>query len=467
MRGSVTKRCGCPPTYNAKGQRVACRLDHGSWSFVTDTYVTDPTTGYPKRRQVRRAGFRTKADAERALAELVDASGKGVAVHDGGQSVAAYLESWLSGKVADGLRPSTAHSYRQHIDDYLRPHLGAVRLRDLRPTHVEAMLRAIAAPRGDRRPLSAASVRRVHATLRSALASAKRRRLITYNPSADLDLPKVTRPKVRPWEPDELGAFLDAAAGDVFGPLFEVMAMTGLRRGEAVGLRWDDVDLTRRRLTVHQQVVQAGEDGRSACPYCGVRHMELAFGKPKTASGENRTVDLDAHTVGVLLAHRLTQDAERAAWGPAYVEHGLVFAREDGNPIPPTRVGKRFDDIVAEHGLRKVRLHDLRHGRASLLLASGTDIAVVSKLLGHSSISITSDTYSHLLEGVGREAADRAAALVPRTHRDQADAACDQLVTSQDQERPSDVPAQNVSAGQAGGAGGARTHDRRIMSPLL
>lgn len=108
------------------------------------------------------------------------------------------------------------------------------------------------------------------------------------------------------------------------------------------------------------------------------------------------------------------QDAERATWGAAPSDHGLVFAREHGTPIAPERVTKRFAQMVSAAGLRPIRLHDLRHGQASLMLAAGVPIAVLSKRLGHSTIALTSDTYSHLLQGVGRDAAERAAALVPR-----------------------------------------------------
>ncbi len=160
------------------------------------------------------------------------------------------------------------------------------------------------------------------------------------------------------------------------------------------------------------------EAGRAPCPFCGAVHAEAAFGRPKTSSGEDRVVDLDANTLGTLLGHRLAQDTERAAWGSGYSDHGLIFARENGEPIPPQRVTERFRQLVAETDLPRIRLHDLRHGQASLMLAAGVPIAVVSKRLGHSSISITSDTYSHLLEGVGRDAADRAMALVPRAGRE-------------------------------------------------
>jgi integrase len=181
-------------------------------------------------------------------------------------------------------------------------------------------------------------------------------------PAVDVELPSAPRPRVRPWEPAELGAFLDSIAADRFAPLFELIAGTGLRRGEAVGLRWADVDLERAQLVVRQQIV--GLDGQQApCPYCGGQHLGAVFGRPKTASGEDRVVELDGGVAGVLLAHRLHQDAERATWGAAYSDHGLVFAREDGTPIAPERVTKRFGQMISAAGLRPIRLHDLRHGR--------------------------------------------------------------------------------------------------------
>lgn len=130
--------------------------------------------------------------------------------------------------------------------------------------------------------------------------------------------------------------------------------------------------------------------------------------------GPWRTVELDRGTIGVLLAHRLQQDQERRVRGRAYVEHGLVFARADGQPISPEMVSKRFRELALAAGLRPVRLHDLRHGAASRRLAAGAELSVISKQLGHSTITLTSNTYSHLLEDVGRQAAERAMALVPR-----------------------------------------------------
>ena len=137
--------------------------------------------------------------------------------------------------------------------------------------------------------------------------------------------------------------------------------------------------------------------------------------------------------MGSLLAHRLKQDEERREASAAYRDHGLVFAQSNGDPVHPERLTQRFIELVEASGLRRVRLHDLRHGRASMLLASGTDIALVSKMLGHSSITLTADTYSHLLAGVGKKAADAADALIIRKPHEQS---VSRLVPDTKQARP-------------------------------
>jgi integrase len=397
VTGTVFKRCSCPPVLDSSGRRRNCAKRHGSWFFVHD--VHDPSG---KRRQVRRGGYETAADARAALQTSLRATGQGVRVHDQRRlTVASYLEAWLERKTATGrFRPSTALHTAHHLRDHWIPLLGHYRLADLTVDDVDRALASVRRQGTRKQRLSPSSVRRIHATLRSALNDAVRRRVIPYNPAALAELEPTRRPKVRPWEPEELGAFLDHAAGHRLGVLFEVLAMTGLRRGEVVGLRWGDVSLEKRVLWVRQAVVQVG--------------YETVVGQPKTSSGEDRRVDLDAATAGSLIAHRLQQDVERAAFGAAYEDHGLVFAREDGSYLKPEVVSKAFQALVAETRLRRVRLHDLRHGQASIMLAAGVDMTVVSKRLGHSGIRITSDTYTHLLEGVGRQAAEAAAALVPR-----------------------------------------------------
>lgn len=435
MSGSVYKRCPCFPN----GSASPCQKKHGAWVYVVS--VRDP--GSRKRRQVRKGGFTTRRGAEEALAELVVSVNQGAVVPSDKQTAEAFLNGWLDQKLRNGLRPSTASGYRRHIDFVLVPVFGDVALRDVRAHHIEAALNYYAdghASPGGRKP-SAASVRRLHATIRSAMATAKTQRKIAFNPAFDLELPKASRPKVQPWEPAELGAFLDHAAGDVLGSFFELVAATGLRRGEAVGVMWSDIDLEAGTLTVNRQI-QSRKDA-PACPVCSRVHRGIAFELPKTDAGE-RVVDLDSRTIGVLLGHRLAQDELRAKWGAGYDDHDLLFCREDGAPLHPEQVSHHFARLVREvrfpddahlpdddrRRLRLIRLHDLRHGQASLLMAAGVSLGIVSKRLGHASVQITSDTYSHLLKGVGRDAAEAAAALVPRAvTADVRDSECDRIVT--------------------------------------
>ncbi|MGX5356856.1 tyrosine-type recombinase/integrase [Kocuria sp. KH4] len=353
---------------------------------------------------------------------------------DQSMTVGTWLDRWLERKQANGLRPATVRIYRQHVEDYLKPHLGHRKLRDLRPGHVSDLLQTLlTAPGANGRTLSPTTVTRVHACLRSALATAVKMRLVSYNAARDVELPKVQRARVKPWQPYELGAFLDGLQGHRLAALFEVIAGTGLRRGEALGLRWEDVDLARGVLTVRQQLTERS-GVVEVCRSCGAVHKGLRFAVPKTDSGEHRRVELDQLTAGVLLGHQLAQAGEREQWGQAYAEHGLVFAQEDGNPLRPHGVDRLFHRLTDQVQvpadperpdgpkvrLRRVRLHDLRHGQASLMLAAGVDMHVISKRLGHSRSSFTADTYAHMLDGVGREAAERAAAMIPRRARAEA-----------------------------------------------
>jgi integrase len=430
MSGTVFRRCACRDDagkqLGAACAKLATDRKHGLWYFQ----VRVPGRTSPHRR----GGFERKADATAAMNALRDRLARGVE-NDDRQTTGEWLTTWLAGKRT--LRPTTQRSYEMHLRLYLIPSLGAIPLERLRPVHVSTMLDTIdAGPQ---------TVRRVHATLRSALNAAVKQRRLVFNPAVHVELPMSAQPKVHPWEPEELGRFLDSTGGDRLGALYELIAMTGLRRGEACGLRWIDVDLDRRVLYVRQQIVQLG-------------HATM-IGRPKTASGEDRRVDLDETTVGALLAHKLAQDTERALWGPAYQDSGLVFTREDGSHLHPEYVTRHFRLLCKRAGLRPIRLHDLRHGQASLMLAAGVAMAVVSKRLGHSSTAITADTYSHLLKGVGRAAADAAAAMVPRSTPRVP------TTSSQGPENDSGPPPEGTKGQVSGGAPpGTRTPNPRIES---
>lgn len=421
MKGQVLKRCPCAPEDLPRardGRLLACKKRHGTWFFRLDA-GPDPATG--KRRRPYKGGFLTREAAEAALSDKMAEVGAGTWTDDQRQTVGQFLDRWLARK-APGLKPTTVDTYRSHITLHISPELGRLKLRDLRPEHIYAMLQIVADGR------SAAMVHRVRATLRTALAAAVKERLLSWNPARDLDMPRETRKRVEPWTPEETGAFLDAAAGDRLAALFHLVAYLGLRRGEGLGLRWDDVDLVRRRIVIRQQVVQVNRRHVEAgCQYCGSVHPGIGITDPKTDESA-AVVHLDAGTVSVLLGQQLAQGEEREAWGSAYRDHGLVFAREDGTPVRPSWLTARFVELQdgvtvpedpqkpegAQRPIRRARLHDLRHGTASLMIAAGVDVAVVSKVLRHSTIKLTVDTYGHLLPGVGEAAAEQRAGMIPR-----------------------------------------------------
>jgi integrase len=202
---------------------------------------------------------------------------------------------------------------------------------------------------------------------------------------------------LRAWTGEQVRAFLDSIPGDRLHAPIAVAVNTGLRRGELLGLKWSDVDLDGARLSVRRSLISVG--------------YRLQWSEPKTAKSR-RVVDLDAQTVVILREHRRSQIEERLAWGPGYSDGDLVFAKENGEPYHPDRFGGRFENLVSASGLPRIRFHDLRHTHATLGLAAGIHPKVMSERLGHSSISITLDTYSHAVPALQKDAADRIAALV-------------------------------------------------------
>ncbi|MGB8201641.1 MAG: site-specific integrase, partial [Pseudonocardiaceae bacterium] len=378
-------------------------------------------------------GFITAADAATARSKVVAQHRADRWPQHPTMTVGQWLESWYAAKLMAGtLRPTTARCYRQHLDAYLLPQLGGLRLCRLRGWDVTRMYAQIRSERDaaiarfehqmlaateqstkaanstapSRRPrdLGPSSLIRLHATLHAALNAAVRAGEIPSNPAKQAEVPRSRQAKIRPWPPEIYGTFLDHLdqTQDRMAALFHLAGHIGLRRGELCGLRWEDVDLDNRVLVVRRQIADAGS--------------QLVVSRPKTRSGEDRRVDLDGGTVEVLRIWRSRQEAECAK--ACVVGSGYVFTRVDGQHWHPAYLTHRFQCLTAAARLPRCRFHDLRHLAVSLQLAAGVDIAIVSKRLGHSTYTITADTYCHLLPTVGAHAAEATAALVTR-HRSQ------------------------------------------------
>jgi integrase len=258
--------------------------------------------------------------------------------------------------------------------------------------------------RRDRDGLSRRSVRYLHAIVRGALSDARRWGLVTHNVAEQADPPRQDRNRdaMRTWSAEQVRAFLDHVGDDRLCTLWLLLVSTGMRRGEACGLHWDDLDLEAARVAVRRNLTAVRGRGPA---------REASWSEPKT-SRSRRSVALDANTVEQLRAHRRRQLEERLAAGPAYVDRGLVFCREDGSELDPDWVSKRFERLADAAGLPRIRLHDLRHTHATLALQAGVHVKVVSERLGHATVGMTLDTYSHVIPAMQEDAAQRVAALV-------------------------------------------------------
>jgi integrase len=321
------------------------------------------------------------------LAELVAKTSAGVPLAVKAWTVESYAEHWLRDVVEARLRLATITSYRDTMRLHILPTLGRYGLRRLTPAHVRMLLTAKQAA-----GLSVRSVQIIHATLRAMLAEAVREELLERNVAAIVRAPASVPDEVRPWAPDEAAVFLQSAESDRLYALFAVGVGLGLRRGELLGLRWLDIDLDGRVLYVRQTAQRINGHG-------------MVFGLPKSARSR-RVIPLPAVTVKVLRQHRLRQEAERLAAEPYWHESGLVFTTTIGTVLEPRNLARLLDGLIKHAGVRRIRLHDLRHTCASLLLAQGVPPRVVMEVLGHSQLGITMNLYSHVMPSALREAAD-------------------------------------------------------------
>jgi integrase len=313
-------------------------------------------------------------------------------------TISQWLDEWLDLCLDKGLRPSTIASYRTMINLHVGGPLAATALPSVTARDLNDLYRRLL--RDGRRDggggLSARTVRYLHTIVNKALADAVRAGHILVNPGAAANppSPRATRAPVFPvWSPAELARFLESAKQDPHYVAFHLAAATELRRGELLGLRWCDIDHVAGELHVVQTVVE-------------VAH-EVFVSLPKTERSR-RLVALDVKTCELLARHR----AALAARTANIEEHSLVFATEHGDPIHPAVFSYYFKRRVRLAGVQRIRLHDLRHTHATHALQAGVHPKVVSERLGHSTITVTLDTYSHVLPSMQREAAETIAALI-------------------------------------------------------
>lgn len=348
-----------------------------------------------------------KKDAETYLSKTQTAISTGTYVERSPLTVDEYLDRWLRTAAKPRLRAHTFVHYSELLTRYVRPAIGKKRLSDVRPLDIQALYSHMTAPKlkKDDEPqpgvtyglgLSARSVRYTHAVLSSALKQAVKWLMLSQNPAAPVDLPRATRKEMKALTPDEAGRFLTAAREDRLSTLFSLALTTGMRPEEYLALQWKDVDLEKGTATVQRALVWNRKGGG------------WTFTAPKTARSR-RSIPIPGSVVRALVSHKRQQSASRLKAGAAYQNHDLVFATREGTPIMPRNLlSRHFKPTLKRAKLPDtIRLYDLRHTCATLLLSANEHPKIVSERLGHASITLTLDTYSHVIPSMQKAASEK------------------------------------------------------------
>jgi integrase len=392
-QGHVFRRCGRCGAKVEDRRCPHCASESFSWAFRIDLAAAGA-----QRQQRRGSGYKTKAAALAAIAELQVARAAGTHVEPSKMTVAGFLEQWVAGVK---VRASTRTSYEAAVRVHSAPRIGKIPLQQLTRNHVKALYAELAeSGRARGRSgggLSEKTVHNVHLALRKAFADAVDDGPLRANPADRAHKLPTDRPEMQVWSAEELRTFLDRVEDDDNRALWRLAASTGMRRGEVLGLRWQDVDLTAARLSVRQQLLRTASG--------------LGFGPPKPKAGR-RSIALDQLTVGSLRAQRQRWIDNKMRWGEAFEDLDLVFCRANGSALDPDVVTGQFERATKRAGVKTIRLHDLRHTQATLLLQANVHPKVVQERLGHSSVMVTLDRYSHVSPNMQDEAAAKMGAIL-------------------------------------------------------
>lgn len=334
---------------------------------------------------------RTEHEAHRKLVDALYDRQSGEAKSES-MRVGDFLDEWLNRIAKPRIRAQTYKSYEVNIRCHLKPAFGRMTLDDLQPADIQDLL-----DRKLKAGMAPKTIHYMHGVLRNALNHAVRWNYVSRNPAALVDKPRSESFEIQPLNREEARQFLDAIRGHRLEALYTVALTMGLRQGEALGLRWRDVDLAMGYIRVNRQLQR-------------VNHKyELVELKTRRSQ---RPLAIPPAIVASLVAHKQRQEDERRAAKLRWHDTELVFARPDGYPLSGSVITHTFQELLEKAGLPRRRFHDLRHSCATLLLAQGVSPRVVMEILGHSQISLTMNTYAHVLPEMGRDAANRMSALI-------------------------------------------------------
>jgi len=405
----------------------------GTWWFVVEL----PPGGDGRRHQAKRRGFATKAAAQAALDDLRVGVRRGGYVAPVHQTFGEFLlDDWLPA-IRATVEPSTHASYARYIRIHVVPRIGGIGLQRLDAGVLNKLYADLLENgRRDSKPggLSGRTVRYIHTIISRALREAVDWDRVPRNVAQRATPPTASQaasPEMRTWDEETLGRFLDHVEHERHYATWLFLATTGCRRGEALGLRWHDVDLDAGRCVIRQTVQSVDHVTRIS---------------PRTKSGKPRAIDLDSATVGTLRTVRVRQAEERLLFGSGYTDLDLVFAQPDGTSINPDNFSQAFDRRIARYHLPRIRLHDLRHTWATLALHAGIDVKIVSDRLGHASAKITWDIYQHVTPAMQTDAAETVAQLIFGARDRAATGVRDQTVTTGPETDLRDAPADGATS---------------------
>lgn len=335
----------------------------------------DQQTG--KWKQKWEGSWETKREAQKVLRSRIEEQETTFERKTDSSTMAVYLDHWLQTYCVPHLAPNTIRGYRVNIEKHIVPNIGTIPLNKLQPKDIQGLYAKLLQD-----GLSGTSVRYVHNNLHKALGAAVKAELIPRNPADLVDPPRVDRFEAQALTPEQAVTLISACEGhEIYLPVLLALTL-GLRRGEALGLRWEDVDLVSRTITIR----------RSAT----FTKTGVILGTTKTKNSRRSLIIPEILHVALLQAEA-TQADRKAQLGAGYNALGLVCCREDGQPFTANALFHQFHDLLEASSLPLIRFHDLRHTNATLMLRNAIPAKIVSSMLGHSSIGITLDTYSHVI----------------------------------------------------------------------
>jgi len=336
---------------------------------------------------------RTREAVQKKLLKARHDLQQGLPLSDERITFGKYLDKWLEDSVQPSVRPATFNRYSRDCRIHIKPALGYIKLVRLNPGEIQSLLN-----RKQVEGLSPASVRHIHAVIRRALEQAYQWQLVPRNVAKLVKPPRVPKKEAKALSPEQARAFLNAVKEDRLVAFYTVAMALGLRRGECLALKWDDIDFENETLRVRHTLHR-------------IRGGGWTLAEPKSANSR-RTIALPKVIVKAFREHKKRQLEERIFQGSRWQETGFVFTSTIGTPLNGDNVFKKFRDILKKAGLPEINLHGLRHTAASLLLVQGVSPRVVMETLGHSQISFTMNTYSHVMPVLMRDAADKMDAIL-------------------------------------------------------